>query len=74
MLEQIEKNNHQKIQFFIDFDKTSTILYDNIYLEEIDFVVKLPMVKEHAFILSSDEAIIIEKFNLSNQIFLLSYA
>lgn len=57
---------------FIDFDKQEHIFFDNLYLEELKLVIKLPLVsgKERK---AKVPEIKVEKFNLTKYTFLTSY-
>ncbi|MGQ4872482.1 MAG: hypothetical protein ACP6IY_00250 [Promethearchaeia archaeon] len=54
---------------FLDFDKKKEILYNNIWLDDIKIVVKIPMICEKKY----DKKIKMEKFDLSNSLYILSY-
>ena len=55
---------------FLDFDKVSSIVYNNLYLEDYKLVVKIP-IDDKDYEKSKTE-IKIEKFDLNNRAFLLS--
>ena len=56
---------------FVDFNKNNGIFYDNLYLNDVKFVIKTP------FQDSRKEGLInnirIEKFNLTNSIYIVNY-
>ncbi len=54
---------------FIDIDKDKKILYNNLYLDELKIVIKMPLIENKNF----QKDIKIEKFDLTKYIFLLSY-
>ena len=54
---------------YIDFDKDSTIFYNNLYLKDYDLVIKIPLSENK---IHSDK-IKIEKFNLAKYLYLLDY-
>ncbi|MHA1491752.1 MAG: hypothetical protein ACTSRI_19115 [Promethearchaeota archaeon] len=54
---------------FIDFDKDKNIFYNNIYLEDFKFVIKIPLLEKA----STRKDIKIKKFDLTKYTFLLSY-
>ena len=54
---------------FIDFDKNHNIFYNNLYIEDYDFVIKIPLALRKEI----QEKIKIEKFNLAKYIYLLDY-
>ena len=56
---------------FVDFSKNNGIFYDNLYLNDIKFVVKMPLQDLKKEILK--ENIRIEEFNLANSIFIFNY-
>ena len=62
-----EKRDH--IKRFIDFDKDTNILYNNIYLNNFKIVIKIPLDEKE----NSQPEIKIEKFSLVNDIYLTSY-
>ncbi len=54
---------------FIDFDHHHKIFYDNLYLNDYDFVIKIPLILRYEF----QEKIKIEKFNLAKYTYILDY-
>jgi hypothetical protein len=54
---------------FIDFDRCDNIFYNNLYLEDYKIVVKMPFVDYR----KSKADIKVEKFDLVNKVYLLSY-
>jgi len=56
---------------FVDFSKNNGIFYDNLYLNDIKFVIKMPLpdLKKELLI----DNIRIEEFNLTNSIFIFNY-
>jgi len=56
---------------FVDYDKENGLLYDNLYLDDIKFVIKIP------FRDSRKEGLInnirIAKFNLTDSIYISNY-
>ncbi|MHA1758880.1 MAG: hypothetical protein ACTSVV_19090 [Promethearchaeota archaeon] len=54
---------------FLDFDKKKEILYNNIWLDDVKIVVKIPMIYEKKY----DKKIKMEKFDLSDSLYILSY-
>ena len=57
------------INKFIDIDNKDHCVYNNLFIKENNFVVKIPLGKS----MSEQAEIKIEKFNLANHTFLLSY-
>ena len=56
------------IKMFIDFDKKKKKIYFNYYLEDNHYVLKVPLEK----VIDSDQAILIDNFNLSDYIYLIN--
>ena len=54
---------------FLDFDKNIKKIYDNLYLDDLKVVVKLPIKKND----KTNDDVRIERFTLANNIFLTSY-
>ncbi len=65
----IKKKRKQSIRGYIDFDKRDSHYYNNIYLDEFDVVIKMPLFEYD----KTEEIAVIDRFSLSNRIFLLSY-
>ncbi|MFX1555435.1 MAG: hypothetical protein ACFFBV_16035 [Promethearchaeota archaeon] len=62
-----EKN----LKKFVDYNKKNGLLYDNLYLNEIKFVVKIPFQDSRKE--GSINNIRIEKFNLTDSIYISNY-
>jgi hypothetical protein len=62
-----------KISRFIDLDKEKNRFYNNIYLEHLDLVIKMPLSKSHSEQVESSQKIKIEKFDLTKYIYLIDY-
>ena len=56
---------------FVDFNKNNGIFYDNLYLNDIKFVIKIPFQDSRKE--GSINNIRIEKFNLTNSIYIVNY-
>ena len=56
---------------FIDFDKSEKIFYNNLYLDDYKIVIKVPIGDIDYIKTSSD--VKVEKFDLTNKAFILSY-
>ena len=56
---------------FIDFNKNKMIFYNNLYLEDLKMVIKIPLRFSNRKRLIDD--IKVEHFNLANSIYLFSY-
>ncbi|MBY9005307.1 MAG: hypothetical protein KGD63_00955 [Candidatus Lokiarchaeota archaeon] len=54
---------------FIDFDKKQNLFYDNLYIKDYDYVIKIPFPLIRTF----KEKIKFEKFNLAKYTYLLDY-
>ncbi|MHA1272502.1 MAG: hypothetical protein ACTSVV_19095 [Promethearchaeota archaeon] len=54
---------------FIDFDKRNKILYDNLWIDDLKIVIKIPIIINE----DTPKEIIIGKFNLSECLYLLEY-
>ena len=63
------KDKGELIKRFIDFDKDTNILYNNLYLNNFKIVIKIPLDEKE----TSQPKIKIEKFSLVNDIYLTSY-
>ncbi|MFX1394939.1 MAG: hypothetical protein ACFFAH_15400 [Promethearchaeota archaeon] len=62
-------DNH--LNKFVDFNKNNGIFYDNLYLNDIKFVIKIPFKDSRKE--GSINNIRIEKFNLTNSIYIFNY-
>ena len=56
---------------FVDFNKKNGLLYDNLYLKDINFVIKIPFQDSRKD--GSINNIRIEKFNLTDSIYIPNY-
>ena len=56
---------------FVDFNKNNGIFYDNLYLNDIKYVIKMPLPDSRKERLIDN--IRIEEFNLANSIFIFNY-
>ena len=63
------KKEEESIKFFIDFNKSDNILYDNLYIGDYKIVIRFPICNKD----NLPSQIKIEKFSLINHIFLASY-
>ena len=54
---------------FIDFNKNDNTFYNNLYIKDLDFVVKIPM----RFRKKGQEKIKLEKFDLAKYTYLIDY-
>jgi len=63
------RNEELRYKRFIDFDKQKEIFYDNLYLDEYHWVIKIPMIIES----KQNEDLKVEKFDLTKYTYLISY-
>ena len=56
---------------FVDYDKKNGLLYDNMYLNDIEFVIKIPFQDSRKE--GSINNIRIAKFNLTDSIYISNY-
>ncbi|MFX0167369.1 MAG: hypothetical protein ACFE9V_18750 [Candidatus Hodarchaeota archaeon] len=56
---------------FVDYDKKNGLLYDNLYLNDIKFVIKIPFQDSRKE--GSINNIRIAKFNLTDSIYISNY-
>ncbi|MFO8020757.1 MAG: hypothetical protein R6U96_19190 [Promethearchaeia archaeon] len=67
-----EASKSKNFKKFIDFDKENQVFFDNFYLDDLKFVVKLPLIVGQRN-KSKVPEVKVEKFNLSKYTFLTSY-
>lgn len=63
------KKEEKTISMFIDWDKYKNRFYNNLYLEDWKFVVKMPLIQNEPV----DLDIKIKKFDLTEYTYLISY-
>ena len=63
------KEEEMAISMFIDWDKYKNRFYNNLYLEDFKFVVKMPLIHNDKL----DLDIKIKKFDLTEYTYLISY-
>ncbi|MEJ2294206.1 MAG: hypothetical protein P8Y23_05500 [Candidatus Lokiarchaeota archaeon] len=63
------KKEEKAITMFIDWDKYKNRFYNNLYLEDFKFVVKMPLIQNERV----DLDIKIKKFDLTEYTYLVSY-
>lgn len=61
------KKEEKDITMFIDWDKYKNRFYNNLYLEDFKFVIKMPLIE------NEDLDIKIKKFDLTEYTYLISY-
>ncbi len=54
---------------FLDLDKKNKLLYNNIYLDDIKIVIKMPLVAQE----EREFEVIFEKFDLTKYNYLVAY-
>lgn len=64
------KTKDLSISMFLDWCKYKNIFYNNIYLEEYDWVVKMPLISPKS---DNRGDIKLKKFDLTKYTYLLSY-
>lgn len=64
-----EEKKEITIRRFIDWDKCTNIFYNNIYLENCKFVIKMNLIPKE----NLEEDIKIKKFDLGKYTYLCSY-
>lgn len=63
------KQEDKGVTMFIDWDKYKNRFYNNLYLEDCKFVIKMPLISNELFNLD----IKIKKFDLTEYTYLISY-
>jgi hypothetical protein len=63
------KREEKDITMFIDWDKYKNRFYNNLYLEDYKFVIKMPLIQNEQL----DLDIKIKKFDLTKYTYLISY-
>ncbi|MBA7478848.1 MAG: hypothetical protein CEE42_09730 [Promethearchaeota archaeon Loki_b31] len=66
VIQSLKKDN---INMYIDWDRYKNMFYNNIYLEDYKFVIKMPLLPQK----NSQMDIKIKKFNLTKYTYLISY-
>ncbi len=66
VIQSLKKDN---INMYIDWDRYKNMFYNNIYLEDSKFVIKMPLLPQK----NSQMDIKIKKFNLTTYTYLISY-
>lgn len=64
------KNECVSVSMFLDWCKYTNIFYNNLYLEDYDWVIKMPITPQGS---ETQKDIKLKKFNLTSYIYLLSY-
>ena len=66
VIQSLKKDN---INMYIDWDRYKNMFYNNIYLEDSKFVIKMPLLPQK----NGQIDIKIKKFNLTKYTYLISY-
>jgi len=64
------KSEGLSISMFLDWCKYKNTFYNNLYLEECDWVIKMPLIPRNS---DSQDDIKLKKFDLTKYTYLLSY-
>ena len=64
------KNESVSGRMFLDWCKYKNIFYNNLYLEDYDWVIKMPLILQGS---ENQKEIKLKKFNLTQYTYLLSY-
>jgi len=65
------RTSENHLNKFVDFNKNNGLFYDNLFLNDIQFVIKIPFQDSRKE--GSINNIRIEKFNLTNSIYIFNY-
>ncbi len=79
MLNRVKKNKKKRslriveahLNKFVDFNKKKGIFYDNLYLNDLKYVIKTPFIDSRR--IGTKNNIRIEKFDLTNSIYIVDY-
>jgi len=66
VIQSLKKDN---MNMYIDWDRYKNMFYNNIYLEDSKFVIKMPLLPQK----NGQMDIKIKKFNLTTYTYLISY-
>ena len=64
------KSESISISMFLDWCKYKNIFYNNLYLEDYDWVIKIPLIPRGS---ENQDNIKLKKFDLTKYTYLLSY-
>ena len=64
------KKESMSVSMFLDWCKYKNIFYNNLYLEDYDWVIKIPLIPQG---LENQDDIKLKKFDLTKYTYLLSY-
>jgi hypothetical protein len=64
------KSESLSVSMFLDWCRYKNIFYNNMYLEEYDWVIKMPLIPQGS---ETQDNIKLKKFDLTKYTYLLSY-
>jgi hypothetical protein len=64
------KKESMSISMFLDWCKYKNIFYNNLYLEDYDWAIKIPLIPQGS---ENQDDIKLKKFDLTKYTYLLSY-
>ena len=64
------KSESISVSMFLDWCKYENIFYNNLYLEDYDWVIKMPLISQDS---ETQNELKLKKFNLTKYTYLLSY-
>ena len=64
------KNENISVSMFLDWCKYKNIFYNNLYLEDYDWVIKMPLIPHGS---GNQKDIKLKKFDLTQYTYLISY-
>ena len=65
------KNESISVSRFLDWCKYKNIFYNNLYLEDYDWVIKMPIIPQGSE--TQNNKIKLKKFDLTKYVYLISY-
>ena len=65
------KNENVSASRFLDWCKYKNIFYNNLYLEDYDWVIKMPIIPQGSE--TQNNKIKLKKFDLTKYVYLISY-
>ena len=69
MFSTLSKKKEMALNQFLDYNKSTHQLFENIYLKEQKLVIKIPLIGNH----KNNLDIVIEQFDLTKYLYLVSY-
>ena len=64
------KKESMSVSMFLDWCKYKNVFYNNLYLEDYDWVIKIPLIPQGS---DNQDDIKLKKFDLTKYTYLLSY-